>query len=280
MLTLVVAIAAIAFAIRRVFFSPLSKIPGPKLAALTSLYYTFHEIRGYRHFFIDRLHRRYGPIVRIGPSCVSISDPAAVKEIYGVGSWDKPRGGWYTHFGAYGEDNMFSVWEGREHIKRKKVIVNLTRLNLGHKFDVQEDLLVDEIGNDGSPCVEHDESPRCDYRCNSIVLCRRYLHSTSPLCHGCHLSIHIWSIRLDKIPQRSEISSCRRAIRPVRSPRLSTLSNPPAFPDRSLHQIHRGACNQQKDRCDGVWVGSGSRREIDKDGRGGGKPRKSDDYGS
>ena len=88
MLATIVAIAVLAFILQRVYFHPLSKIPGPKLAALTSFYYTFHEFRGDRHFFIDKLHRKYGAIVRIGPSYVSCSDPAAVKEIYGVGSWD------------------------------------------------------------------------------------------------------------------------------------------------------------------------------------------------
>jgi hypothetical protein len=122
MLSVILTFALFAVVIRRLYFSPLSKIPGPILAAITSLYYTFHEFCGDRHIFIDGLHRKYGPIVRIGPNYVSISDPAAVKEIYGVGSWDKPRDGWYTHFGAYGEDNMFSAWEGREHLKRKKVI--------------------------------------------------------------------------------------------------------------------------------------------------------------
>jgi benzoate 4-monooxygenase len=121
MLAVGAAVAVFAWIVWRWHFSPLSTIPGPKLAALTSLYYTFHEFRGDRYLFIDRLHREYGPIVRIGPNHVSISDPAALKEIYGVGSWDKPRGGWYTHFSAYGEDNMFSVWDGREHLKRKKV---------------------------------------------------------------------------------------------------------------------------------------------------------------
>lgn len=121
MLSTLLLIVLILFFIRRVYFSPLTKIPGPKLAALTSLYYTYHEFKGDRHLFIDSLHHKYGPIVRIGPNYVAISDTAAVKEIYGVGSWDKPRGGWYTHFSAYGEDNMFSVWEGKEHLGRKKV---------------------------------------------------------------------------------------------------------------------------------------------------------------
>jgi len=69
---------------------------------------------------------------------VSCSDPAAVKEIYRVGSWDKPQRGWYSHFSAYGEENMFSSWEGKEHLRRKKVgvIVDEMRLIIGYQFDV------------------------------------------------------------------------------------------------------------------------------------------------
>lgn len=122
MIPLLLSIVFFAFILQRIFFHPLSKIPGPKLAALTSLYYTFHEFYGDRHLFINSLHKKYGPFVRIGPNYVSISEPSMVKEIYGVASWDKPKGGWYTHFGAYGEDNMFSTWEGKEHLRRKKVI--------------------------------------------------------------------------------------------------------------------------------------------------------------
>ena len=122
MWAIIAVVAVTALVIYRIYFTQLSKIPGPKLAALTSLYYTFHEFQGDRQFFINALHKKYGPIVRIGSDYVSISDPTVVKEIYGVGSWDKPRGGWYTHFAAYGEDNMFSSWEGKEHLRRKKVL--------------------------------------------------------------------------------------------------------------------------------------------------------------
>jgi hypothetical protein len=86
MLTVFIVNAILVLIVRRVYFSPLSKNPVPKLAALTSFYYTFLEFRGDRHLFVDKLHGKYGPIIRIGPYYVSIPDPAAVEEIYGVGS--------------------------------------------------------------------------------------------------------------------------------------------------------------------------------------------------
>ena len=46
----------------RLFFSPLSKFPGPKLAALTRWYEFYYDVvlRGQFTFHIEDLHKRYG----------------------------------------------------------------------------------------------------------------------------------------------------------------------------------------------------------------------------
>jgi hypothetical protein len=65
------------------FLTPLAKIPGPFSASLSRLWLIRHSVRGDIHqVFID-LHRQYGPVVRTGPTEVSIADPAAIKPIYG-----------------------------------------------------------------------------------------------------------------------------------------------------------------------------------------------------
>lgn len=66
--------------------SPLRSVPGPFWTRLTKLWY-FNRVRN-AHFEREniRLHQKYGPIVRIGPDHYSISDPAAVKTVYGTGS--------------------------------------------------------------------------------------------------------------------------------------------------------------------------------------------------
>lgn len=63
--------------------APLNKIPGPSLSSLTSLWLVRETYRRRRHFSDLELHKRYGPIVRIGPREISLSSPAAVKAIYG-----------------------------------------------------------------------------------------------------------------------------------------------------------------------------------------------------
>ncbi|KAL8958568.1 MAG: hypothetical protein Q9193_004396, partial [Seirophora villosa] len=76
----------------RLFLSPLSPIPGPPLAALTVHYQTYYNvIKGGQFLFkIQDLHRRYGPIVRIGPNEIHINDPEFYDQIYSLhGRWDK-----------------------------------------------------------------------------------------------------------------------------------------------------------------------------------------------
>lgn len=49
-------------AIYRLFFDPLAKFPGPKLAALTRYYEAYYDVveNGQYTFKIDQLHEKYG----------------------------------------------------------------------------------------------------------------------------------------------------------------------------------------------------------------------------
>jgi hypothetical protein len=51
----------------RLYFHPLSKFPGPKLAAASTLYeFYYNVIQGGRYLFvIEELHRKYGTNIRI-----------------------------------------------------------------------------------------------------------------------------------------------------------------------------------------------------------------------
>ncbi|KAL3488637.1 cytochrome P450 [Aspergillus germanicus] len=70
--------------IYRLFFHPLSHIPGPKLAALTHGYEFYYDVikKGTLIWEIQRLHGIYGPIIRINPREVHILDPEYYEEIY------------------------------------------------------------------------------------------------------------------------------------------------------------------------------------------------------
>ena len=64
----------------------LSSLPGPRLAAYSSLWRYLDVRGGQAHQTAIRLHRKYGDVVRIGPNHVSISDPREIKKIYGLKS--------------------------------------------------------------------------------------------------------------------------------------------------------------------------------------------------
>jgi len=64
-------------ALWRLYWSPIAHIPGPRLAALTRLYEMYYDIwlGGQYTFKIIELHKQYGPIIRISPWELHISDP-------------------------------------------------------------------------------------------------------------------------------------------------------------------------------------------------------------
>jgi hypothetical protein len=72
----------------------LKNIPGPFWARFSNLWY-FNRIRHgqFEHDNI-KLHKQYGPIVRVGPNHYSISDMAAIKTVYGTGS-KFAKSAWY-----------------------------------------------------------------------------------------------------------------------------------------------------------------------------------------
>ncbi|KAJ5740178.1 cytochrome P450 [Penicillium malachiteum] len=71
-------------AARRLFFHPLSSIPGPRLAALTWWYEFYYDAikPGQYIFKIQDLHKEYGPILRITPDEIHINDVGFLDTVY------------------------------------------------------------------------------------------------------------------------------------------------------------------------------------------------------
>lgn len=76
-------------AIYRIFFHPLSRYPGSKVAAASAAWYewywNFHQ-PGQLLFEIERLHQKHGPVIRIGPDDLHINDPEVFQDVTKVGS--------------------------------------------------------------------------------------------------------------------------------------------------------------------------------------------------
>ena len=89
--------------------SPLRGVPGPWLARYTRFWYFYRVKDGDFHHENIALHRDYGSaIVRYGPDRYSISDPSALKQIYGLGQ-GFPKSDWYASFSATAARSMFTV---------------------------------------------------------------------------------------------------------------------------------------------------------------------------
>ena len=68
------------------FRQGLRQLPGPFLARFSGLYALSLVWTGKAPEEYRRVHEQYGQIVRIGPDRVSVSDPAMISVIYGIGS--------------------------------------------------------------------------------------------------------------------------------------------------------------------------------------------------
>lgn len=87
-------------------YATLRNIPGPFLAGFTDLWRFFVVWgRDSQDVFL-RLHKKYGDLVRIGPNCVSISQPDLIPSIYGIGK-------------GYVKSDFYSVWSNI--VKGKRV---------------------------------------------------------------------------------------------------------------------------------------------------------------
>ncbi|EXV00321.1 cytochrome P450 [Metarhizium robertsii] len=70
--------------VKRVTGSSISRVPGPWYSKWTRVVIDYHFLRGTRSLYIHDLHAQYGPIVRIAPDEVNVTDIDAVKTIYSV----------------------------------------------------------------------------------------------------------------------------------------------------------------------------------------------------
>ncbi|KAK1963578.1 averantin oxidoreductase [Colletotrichum sublineola] len=83
-LTLVLTVGYyFSLAIYNIYFHPLSKYPGPRLAAATPWWTAYSLFRGCTPFDLLELHNRYGPVVRTAPDTLSYIKAPQWKEIYG-----------------------------------------------------------------------------------------------------------------------------------------------------------------------------------------------------
>jgi cytochrome P450 len=89
-------------------------VPGPWHAKITGLGLKANDVAGNRWYWVQGLHRKYGPIVRIAPQEVAISDPKVVSRVFALGTEFRKRQQPGTAF------NIFSLSDPKIHRVRQR----------------------------------------------------------------------------------------------------------------------------------------------------------------
>jgi cytochrome P450 len=119
-----VGAAIVSFVIYRLYLHPLSHIPGPFLCRLTSLYLYRLSYKGTEASTIDALHAEYGPVVRIAPNEVDISDGNALNTVY-VKNGGFLKNPCYVNFDIDGFPTIFSGLSPAHRTTRAKAVVGM-----------------------------------------------------------------------------------------------------------------------------------------------------------
>ncbi|KAK2763043.1 hypothetical protein FQN54_009676 [Arachnomyces sp. PD_36] len=113
-------------AVYNIYFHPLAKYPGPKLAAATRLVHVRWLISGRLPFIIKDLHDQYGDVVRIAPDELTYRDAPAWTGIYGQHApkgknFEKDVRGYNPP--VNGIDGVLTA-KGQEHSRHRRVLAH------------------------------------------------------------------------------------------------------------------------------------------------------------
>ncbi|KAJ6552794.1 benzoate para-hydroxylase [Mycena capillaripes] len=115
------------FAAVTIYCDTLRQVPGPFIARWTPLWLGYQARMGRRYLAIDIVHKahsKYGPVVRIAPTHVSVAHPDAIGIVYGhshggESTFDKSR--FYDAFVA-GTPSVFSTTNRKDHAHKRRIV--------------------------------------------------------------------------------------------------------------------------------------------------------------
>jgi cytochrome P450 len=130
--------------IYRLFWHPLSGVPGPRIAACTSLWLAYHTFAGDESTVISELHKKYGRTLRVAPNDVDFDDGDAVGPIY-VARGGFPKTPQYSKFDIDGHHTIFSTLTLSERAQRAKAVSPLFSTASIRDADATLDKVVDDF---------------------------------------------------------------------------------------------------------------------------------------
>ena len=106
--------------LKTAYFTPLRKVPGPWFAPFTNLRLKVANITGRRVYYVDDLHHKYGPVVRIAPTEVVVNDISAFREIHRIGGGFN-KSVWYQQLNRTTRPGVFAMTDPKQHASRRKL---------------------------------------------------------------------------------------------------------------------------------------------------------------
>lgn len=134
--------------------SPLKSIPGPWISLFTDRQLKSAGTAGKRIFYIDELHKKYGPVVRISPDEVTVFDIEAFRQIHAVsGGYTKSE--FYTKLTNFPVHSVFTLRDAKAHgVRRRLFAKGFSKSHVKQHFEdvVRErvSLAVKKIVEDGA----------------------------------------------------------------------------------------------------------------------------------
>ncbi|RDW68064.1 hypothetical protein BP6252_09460 [Coleophoma cylindrospora] len=155
----------------RLYYHPLSEVPGPVLARISGWPNWYYASKGNRHIELNRLHEKYGPRVRFAPNFVSINTPNGLKEIYGTRSSNIVKSDWYRciHYFAGGYQSTLTIIDPVRHSKKRRLLshafsdsaLGSIEQNIIKQIDKWTNLLSRESSGDWSSAIDMDVWSTC-----------------------------------------------------------------------------------------------------------------------
>ncbi|KAH9866781.1 hypothetical protein J1614_008474 [Plenodomus biglobosus] len=120
------------------FLHPLRHFPGPFLASITRLWIAYHNLLGDECAVFSALHHKHGPVIRITPTMLLISDATQLPEVY---SRQANKSNHYIT-GSFGKtESLFNMQEHKQHARFRKIAAGPYGLGNVRKMEV----LIDEV---------------------------------------------------------------------------------------------------------------------------------------
>ncbi|KAI1771516.1 putative cytochrome P450 [Hypoxylon cercidicola] len=148
LLAAVIIIKVVGSGIYNVYFHPLSRFPGPKLAACSNVPFSTGFLGGRQPYNMVDLHRRYGPVVRVAPNELSFNTAQSFRDIYGF----RPGHKTFVKSTFYEGGNFASKGVGSIVSERDPVAHAQMRRFLSHAFSNSSLLEQEELVTESVDC--------------------------------------------------------------------------------------------------------------------------------